>query len=569
MLAADRERGMHIGGGNRTRSVSGSSTMLLNRHVASDGRTSVGLESASGIVGAEHSRSFSGSAYTPTTPGAATPFSYAPPELHDATPVDPFYRPPRARRPTADSVAPAPRSRFSWVLGDGPAKRWSSASRGGGGGAAAADTRDPAAGAVGPTVSGRGTPVPAHIASRELSDAIGPSDARHPNTDYAVREVDSFYGVREADYYYGVRGPALSHMSTRRLKTGPADPTSPIASAAGWVKGLFGAKTKEKGKGFEVVRSSRMPPSTTPRALAQGSTPTGGDGEARYRDDVDADTGVSRGHTDGRNDVSLVDISPSTQIGVALSEPSEDGRPLPLHSRSGSELSGEHALQTTPISPVAPVLPGIETGAGIELPNRIASRTTGRPAHGAASQDAPAVPRKSSKRQRLSFGVSPPDTKRLSTIRGSSPSSPVLADADAEPAPTFHFQLPSESPAGSSPRLPFGSEQSSLNATGASSDGESRTSSGLPPLDGDGGAPRAALGPPSRPFASGPDRPTSMGFVAQGRAHDHIHLTPADGATGFDFRPSTAEIVDDPASRSGSTGSRNTMTTTTTGGHVP
>ena len=560
MLAADRERGMHIGGGNRTRSVSGSSTMLLNRHVPSDGRTSVGLESASGIGAAEHSRSFSGSAHTPTTPGAATPFSYAAPELHDATPVDPFYRPPRARRPTADSVAPAPRGRFSWVLGDGPGKRWSSASR------RAVDTRDPAAAAAGPSVSGRGTPVPAHVASREPSDAISPSDARRPNTDYAVREMDSFYGVREADYYYGVRGPALSHMSTRRLKTGPADPTGPIASAAGWFKGLFGAKTKEKGKGFEVVRSSRMPPPTTPRALAGGSTPTGVGGEGRYRDDVDADTGPSRGHTDGRDEASLVDIGPSAQIGVAVSELSEDGRPRPLHSRSGSELSGEHDLQVTPVSPVAPVLPGIETGGGIELPDRTASRTTGRPAHGAASQDAPALPRKSSKRRQQSFGVSPPDTRRLPTIRGSSPSSPVLADAES--APTFHFQLPSESPAGSSPRLPFGSEQSSLNATGASSDGDSRASSGLPPLnsDGDGGAPTTVLGPQSRPFASGPDRPTSMGFVAQGRAHDHIHLTPADGAAGFDFRPSTAEIVDDAGSRSGSTGSRNT--TTTTGGHV-
>jgi hypothetical protein len=34
-----------------------------------------------------------------------------------------------------------------------------------------------------------------------------------------------------------------------------------MASAAGWIRTMFGAKGKDKGKGFEVVRSARMPPS--------------------------------------------------------------------------------------------------------------------------------------------------------------------------------------------------------------------------------------------------------------------------------------------------------------------
>ena len=103
-----------------------------------------------------------------------------------------------------------------------------------------------------PSVSGRNTPVPAHIATTnndEFEDVT--NDLKRTKTDYAVREVD---------YYYGVRGPALS-SGTRKLKTGPADPTGPVSSATGWFKNIFGGKTKEKGKGFEVVRSSRVPSS--------------------------------------------------------------------------------------------------------------------------------------------------------------------------------------------------------------------------------------------------------------------------------------------------------------------
>jgi hypothetical protein len=86
----------------------------------------------------------------------------------------------------------------------------------------------------------------------------GPTPAAHgypaisPRTDYSTREVD---------FYYGVRGPALnSDRPGRKLGTGPADPTGPVATAAGWFRNLFSGKTKEKGKGFEVVRSARMPP---------------------------------------------------------------------------------------------------------------------------------------------------------------------------------------------------------------------------------------------------------------------------------------------------------------------
>lgn len=82
----------------------------------------------------------------------------------------------------------------------------------------------------------------------DITSEIGTT--KKPKKDYAVREVD---------FYYGVRGPALS-SGTRRLKTGPADPTGPVSSATGWFKSMLGRKAKEKHKGFEVVRSARAPP---------------------------------------------------------------------------------------------------------------------------------------------------------------------------------------------------------------------------------------------------------------------------------------------------------------------
>ncbi|KAI5308643.1 hypothetical protein KEM55_005226, partial [Ascosphaera atra] len=67
------------------------------------------------------------------------------------------------------------------------------------------------------------------------------------------------YAIREADFYYRVRGPALSAKPTRKMKTGPTDPmNAQNTGVTGWFKGLFGlGKTKEQGKGFEVVRSQR------------------------------------------------------------------------------------------------------------------------------------------------------------------------------------------------------------------------------------------------------------------------------------------------------------------------
>ena len=101
-------------------------------------------------------------------------------------------------------------------------------------------------------MSGRGTPVPAYLPA--------------PKDDMEMEDTEQTkdYAVREVDFYYRVRGPPLSHAGTRKLKTGPADPTGPVSSATGWVRNLFQGKTKDKGKGFEVVRSARAPPRPVP-----------------------------------------------------------------------------------------------------------------------------------------------------------------------------------------------------------------------------------------------------------------------------------------------------------------
>lgn len=120
--------------------------------------------------------------------------------------------------------------------------------------------------------SGRESPAPAYF--RDRSD----SGADNTRPDYAVREVDQYY-----------RGQALSSQPTRKLRTGPTNPTGPAASAQSWFQRFMLAvpgnkdKEKEAGKGFEVVRSSRMPPEMQRRELMedglemQTSPPMNGD----------------------------------------------------------------------------------------------------------------------------------------------------------------------------------------------------------------------------------------------------------------------------------------------------
>ena len=220
-----RESQADEGRSARTRSLSASSQQLLNQ----TGRT----PSSHRLSGFENFSNGGDPAGSPsqdadgTGPGRTSVADKLKTE-------ETFYRPPRKRTATIDALTPGTKSRGAesgeYGYQDSPQQ---SSSGGREGSYEAAGFRD--------------SPAPAYF--RDRAD----SDSNAPRTDYAVREVDQYY-----------RGPALSDQPTRKLKTGPADPEGPAASAQSWFQrllfGVKGNKQKDTGKGFEVVRSSRMSP---------------------------------------------------------------------------------------------------------------------------------------------------------------------------------------------------------------------------------------------------------------------------------------------------------------------
>ena len=222
----------------RSRSMSASSQQLLNQTgtfgtASSGNRMSVfdNLSNTSGdYVGspnADGDNAQGGFGYiTAYDPGAL--------QGKDVERAETFYRPPRPRKATNEMMNPGTRTRKSVASPDIPyidSPRQSAHAR--------ESSYDEA------YFPGRESPAPAYI--RDRAD----SNENTPRPDYAVREVDQYY-----------RGPALSGQPTRKLKTGPADPEGPAANAQSWfqrfVVGMKG-KQKEPSKGFEVVRSSRLP----------------------------------------------------------------------------------------------------------------------------------------------------------------------------------------------------------------------------------------------------------------------------------------------------------------------
>ncbi|KAL3424869.1 integral membrane protein [Phlyctema vagabunda] len=387
MLDSEADRKDYIVNGNRMRAESaGSNAVLLNRQ-------STGLDSTSADPFAPPPANRS-SAYTPTTPGESS-FSFLPSAaapsgqsrvrgpvlgLNTGDASDPYYRPPRLRRPTIEAYSPGAKSRGSWASGD-----WGNRPD------AEADVTDPP---EGPSISGRVTPV------QQAADT-SPHEARRSQADYATREVD---------FYYGVRGPALNaNIPSRRIKTGPADPTGIPASAAGWFKGLFGGKTKEKGKGFEVVRSSRMPPAMMAKnAAPDPETPpegipiaTGGVRNGPIDSDSDDEGNRRRKH-----DADLRQ--------AAGGDGQDDNLVSPLQSDDEDEIDGDQrSTRFTRISDMPPSLPGIEASDGIELPSRFPSKASSRhpqnhnPMPGFSDVPlVPSVPRKSSRRKSLSVDLS-------------------------------------------------------------------------------------------------------------------------------------------------------------------
>ncbi|KAF7548448.1 hypothetical protein G7046_g8676 [Stylonectria norvegica] len=209
MLDADENgKSGHVMPSGRLRSESGASLggmMANHRH-----RSSSVLDSIDAYSGMPRNMD-SGSSYMPGTPGEASTFSFLPsptaarhpPPTVNIEAADPYYRPPRRRRGTLnDSIHSDKQRDSSLVVDTGVAKQSPPTGLG---------LSDPAD--MGAEISRHPTPAPPPPAGMGLP----------PNRpDYSTREVD---------FYYGVRGPALnSDGPGRRLGTGPADPTGPVAT---------------------------------------------------------------------------------------------------------------------------------------------------------------------------------------------------------------------------------------------------------------------------------------------------------------------------------------------------
>lgn len=250
--AEDGTKGGYSMPSGRVRSESGASLGGMmggpQRHRSSSVLDSIDVYSAQG----NHRPMDSASSYQPGTPGGETSIfsSAASPTVargvrQPALPLeatDPYYRPPRRRADTLNNESPRPGS--SRLSGGGPDPKQLNV-------------------AAGPAIEG---PEPGPGA--DISRAATPAPGQNP-ANFLPNRPD--YSTREVDFYYGVRGPALnSDGPGRKLGTGPADPTGPVATATGWFRNLLGGKTKEKGKGFEVVRSARMPPDMMARNGAFG-----------------------------------------------------------------------------------------------------------------------------------------------------------------------------------------------------------------------------------------------------------------------------------------------------------
>jgi hypothetical protein len=480
---------------SRSRSLSVSSAVLLNGPYDRDSqRASMGFE---GFSQGDYSNA---GGTSPNTPGVnAMPFNFLGGSSTQSSrrptmgtmldAADPYYRPPRPRKHTMDSIGPGASGRPS-ITTDPPEAPYS-------------DNVDIESGDLGEGPSrGSGTPAPAYL--RMNKDDSDPNLERRNNTDYSVRE---------SDFYYGLRGPALSSQPTRKLKTGPADPMSPVSSATGWFKSLnlLGARKKEKSKGFEVVRSTRMPPQMM--AVEEDSESPEIPQEP-YRDSPESPP---------RNSPPRNPTAPAPGLGVAPASvlAGESRR----SSDSYSDASDVEFERVNRVSALAPTLGPIETGGGIELPSRIGSRASRVTRTRGPPSRAPTIPRRNSRRTRSTEAAILQD--RLSTVMdASSPPTPMF------PAPQANQHL-QPTASGLPIRLPFGSTEPSPSPE--RSPGQSATSS-LYPTDG-----ASELNVPPPPIGGQSDRPLSTGYVQHHMTKDSLQ---SDGYDAGSHLEASAEFVD-------------------------
>jgi len=235
ILANDSDaKSLQLGG--RTRSLSASSRLMLGQRRSTSGFDHYS-QGGDYILSPDLETPMSTGFPSTIQPSSSEPLNQKPIlglQTDTGSPSDPYYRAPRQRRGTFDAYTPGARSRRSGTGGemDRPFEDW-------------------------PTSPPRDDPGEGPVES--------PAFYRHgkPGSDPELAEPGPRpdYAVRESDFYYGVtRGPALSNQApARKRKTGPADPMGPVSSASTWLQKIVGGKSKEKSKGFEVVRSSRAP----------------------------------------------------------------------------------------------------------------------------------------------------------------------------------------------------------------------------------------------------------------------------------------------------------------------
>lgn len=490
----------------RLRSESAGSGALLARAQ----RSSSALDYSSIDGGFGPSRTIDGaSTFTPTTPGEASTYSFlsspvqgrhplAPPVGIEAA-ADPYYRSPRRRGPSVgQEVTPTKDSnRGSWASGDWPQRRLSQATGG--------PLGDPSE--IDAQISRGPTPAPTAYSQPAISFA--------PRTDYSTREVD---------FYYGVRGQRLnSDAPSRKLVTGPADPTSPMASAAGWLRNIVGGKTKEKGKGFEVVRSARMPPAMKAR---------GGD----ITDDA-APQGIPVAMSTLRNGPIESDDE-EEELARKKRRPSRGPSLLDTEGNPGAE-EGDTGAGGSPVKvpDEPPMLPSIERMGSITLPSRIQSKAsrTSRLGNKPPPLDLsildekaanfhlpPIIPRKSSKRDSGSDQWSAAAAPPLPIVAPLDHDRSLIAvHSDSKNTDPSHL-----APSNTTARLPF--ERSNSNgkqSSTGSSMGPPTEELGNIDLQGDGSS-----------INSREERHTIYGFVSQGSV-SHIDQPPLVG--------SEAEVVNE------------------------
>ncbi|KAI1132303.1 integral membrane protein [Nemania abortiva] len=315
-----------------------------------------------------YSNPIGSSTFAATTPKEASTFSFLPSPGQATRPQpkpDPYYRPPRARSGTIEEAGSSSLHRTQGSVGS-------------------IDLANPRLSQVDGdinndvSISGKATP-----ALMPYTPAYAPVFA--PRADYSTRE---------ADFYYGVRGPALnSNAPDRKLGTGPADPTSPVDTATGWLMRLFGGKTKEKAKGFEVVRSARMPSAMKARGgnFSDDAQPEGipvalgvlRSGPIESDDDEETPKSKKKRHVRGD--------SAGGELLNDVSEPESD----------------EEEIGPSKISKDPPLLPDLDAGEAFQVPSRVQSKASRHPSRrtikpspeeNAEVPEVPEVPRKSSKR---------------------------------------------------------------------------------------------------------------------------------------------------------------------------